>query len=294
MLGELSEKYLEYGSVAMTERSVVQYRNALSRLQEWLQKHGVKSWKAVTPAQLSDYRVYLSRQPGKRGGTISECTRLQRAAIIRAFFNYLRDIHGIDNRSAVLAFPDLTPHNEPETKPLTPEELEILWTTCRKDLLVYAIVATMFFTGIRHTEVITCPLTGLSIKDGEITLRGKGGKIRTVLITTECADILTNYLEWRGKVVREGVTTLFVTKYGKPLTYNQLSYIFVRLKKVIPGIHPHKLRHTFASYMIRTGSDIKTVQILLGHRRIDTTGRYLHTTTEQMKQAHQKLSEFIK
>jgi len=288
---DVLQDYYNYITASMTEGSITQYRIVLTKLYNYL-KTRVTSWSQVTPEILSNYKVFLSKQPGKRKDSlIHKSTQTQHAACIRSFFRYLNDIKGIDNKSAYIVF-DKLQVEEPPIYPLTPEELRVLWNTCSKNILYHAIVATLFSTGMRRSELTSCPLLALSLDNGEITIRGKGGHVRIVLLLPQVVDILRRYLTWRSSVVREGIDTLFVSSKGRSITYNQLSHIFRMLRKYVPRLHPHLLRHTFATYLLNSGSTLREVQEQLGHKRISTTGRYVHITKE-MKDRHGRLSQYL-
>ena len=287
---ELLDKYYEYiGN--MTSGSIVQYRNVLNRLCSYLEKLGIREWVDVTPEHLANYKVHLRKRGSIRGKPLKSATQVQHAACIRAFFRYLNDICGVDNKSAFIVFDKLQVEQNP-IYPLTPEELRALWNSCSSSILYLTIVMTLFSTGMRRSELTSCPLLALSLENGTITIRGKGGSVRTVLLLPKVVNLLKNYLAWRSDRVTDDTKTLFVSDKGRPITYNQLSYIFKNLRKYVLRLYPHLLRHTFATYLLNTGSTLREVQEQLGHKRISTTGRYVHIT-EEMKKRHQKLSRYI-
>jgi len=254
----------------------------------------VGGWVEVTPKLLADYKVYLSKNPGKaRFALIAETTQIQHWACIKSFFGYLNKIGGMSNDSADIVFADLKLREELEPDYLTPEELNILWGVCGDNILHLAVVSILFFTGLRHSELLSCSCSSVSFENSEIRVRGKGGRWRTVFLTPECLEILNKYMDWRNSVALGDDNALFISERGEGLTYNQLSYIFTKLKKHISRIHPHLLRHTFATYLLQTGSTIREVQEQLGHKRISTTGRYLHVT-EEAKVKHKRLSKYMR
>lgn len=285
------EDYYKYIATTMTEGSVTQYKIVLNRLYRYLASR-VTDWSQVTPEILSNYKIFLSKQPGHGGSPLKKATQTQHAACTRALFRYLNDIKGMDNKSAFIVFDKLQVDEKP-IYPLNPEELSVLWDRCHENILQLAIVATLFSTGMRRSELTSCPLLALSLENGEITIRGKGGHVRMVLLLPEVVDLLRRYLVWRSDKVKDDTVTLFVSAKGTPINYNQLSYIFEKVRKYVPRLHPHLLRHTFATYLLNTGSTLREVQEQLGHKRISTTGRYLHVTRE-MKERHDRLSRYCK
>ena len=292
----MEEELIDYYEYMLSDRktvgSIVQYRNALSRLCRYLVSKGKTNWSEVTSSDLANYKVYLSRQSGyPRLSQIKESTQIQHWACIRAFFKYLNEIKGIKGNPANIVFNDLVPKGDPTRDYLTSEELNELWNYCKSDTLLLAILSTLYSTGLRHSEILSLNLGDVDFNFKQINLRkGKGGKPRTVLLTDECNEYLKSYLGDRSVTTADiyGIP-LFTSDDGERLNYNKLSYMFSKLKKVIPRIHPHLLRHTFATFLLETGSTIKEVQEQLGHKRIETTSRYVHVVTTEMRRKHGKL-----
>jgi len=290
----LDDYYNHIASNRFAEGSIVQYKNCLERLYSYLKSRSIDSWDKVTPFHLDKYKSFLSERKGKGETTFKETTQLQHAACIRAFFKYLQEIREINNKSANIVFSNLKLKQEPKQDFLNPEELKRLWDACKDNTLYLAILLIMFSTGLRHSEVINCDVDSVSIERREIKILGKGGIRRRVLLTPECIEALESYLTQRELKVAENEKALFISSRGTRLTYNQLSYIFAKLRKYVPRIYPHLLRHTFATYLLETGSTIKEVQQQLGHKRLTTTSRYVHTIEEETKRKHEKLSAYMK
>lgn len=290
---ELEEFYESILSGKGSHGTITQYRLILNDLVEFLNKLSVNSWSNVTSETLLKYKIYLSKRrslysPYK---ILNELTQLQHWACIRGFFTFLNDIKGVKNDSAKIVFNDLKPKNEPSQDYLTPEEMDKLWRFSGGDLLQAAIVSTIFFTGIRHSELINMTLDSVSFKEEEITVTGKGNRTRRIYIVPELQKDLKKYLKVRQ--VHDKENHFFLNYKGLKMSYNDLSYMFTKLKDCIPRIYPHLLRHTFATYLMETGSSIVDIQKKLGHQDIRTTQRYIHET-EQSKELHRKLAKYYK
>lgn len=263
------------------ERNITQFLN-------WLETRNTSLEKA-TDFTLIEYGNYLSKltphfHPERK---LKPNTILQRKACIRAFFTYLVKVEGFKSNPSEVAFSNL---HQDKTFPdfLTPEEIHLVLKV--PSTLERAVFQILLSTGMRIGELLSCDLNSVSLELGEITVRGKGGDERRVLLDSQCSSVIREYLKIRGS--KPG--PLFVVN-GEGMTYNQVYYVFgqVREKTGIWRLHPHLLRHTFATYMLSKGATIKEVQEQLGHKRLETTSKYTHPTKE-MKERHDVIMADLK
>ncbi len=135
-------------------------------------------------------------------------------------------------------------------------------------------------------------LDDIDLEKRQLLIRGKGDKERVVPLTDQVVEAIQAYLPYRTKTQSRH---LFVSAWkGHPIHGRCIN----RMLKIViekaglegQGITPHKLRHTFATHLIRNGVDIRTVQELLGHSEIETTARYLHSDTKTKQSAVEKLN----
>ena len=125
-------------------------------------------------------------------------------------------------------------------------------------------------------------------------IRGEGAKERVVPLTRQAAEAIRHYLEHRTKSA-DG--RLFVSRTGEPIragvVNRMLNRIVTSAGLAAKQITPHRLRHTFATHLIRNGVDVRTVQELLGHVDLQTTAKYLHSDARTKVAALQKLSGLL-
>ena len=145
----------------------------------------------------------------------------------------------------------------------------------------FALVATFLLTGLRVSEAAKLELNDLNLR--ALTLRvvqGKGAKDRLVPVIQWLRDVLVRYVnEARPQLVQaRSSSTDFVTTRGRPFSERGLWYLVARVVSPIVGrhVHPHALRHSFASRALAGGADVVTIQVAMGHECIETTRRYLH------------------
>ena len=156
-----------------------------------------------------------------------------------------------------------------------------------------AIISTLYYTGIRASELVTLTTQSISLSQRLIRVIGKGNKERIVPITDECRKDIDTYMKTTRKELlsksKEKESYLFLNKYGEKLTVRGLEYILdeIELKTgTFVGLHPHLLRHSFATHLLENGADLRVIQELLGHESLNTTQIYTHVTEEAMVQTY--------
>lgn len=198
-------------------------------------------------------------------------------------------------RDQVQALLDATTRGSPwSTSPETQTELPKL-----QQLRDQAILRVLLDTGIRASELCALSLADLDLQAGTLRVRGKSrlnsgqGKQRTVHIGTRTRRALWSYLAERKKDAHlSSDSPLFATRAGDPIDRRTLRTHLHRLgrRAGVPGVYPHRLRHTFALAYLRNGGDIYTLQALLGHTSLEMVRRYLHLTQADAEAAHRRAS----
>ena len=157
-----------------------------------------------------------------------------------------------------------------------------------------ALVEVLYATGMRVSELTNLTLEQLDLENSIILVIGKGSKERYVPIGDFARTALETYLEEGRKDLmakeRKDHSYVFVNHLGDPLTTNGVRYILEKLIQesgLTLKIHPHMLRHTFATHLLNNGADMRTVQELLGHVSLSSTQIYTHVTKEALQQNYQ-------
>ena len=166
-----------------------------------------------------------------------------------------------------------------------------------------AILELLYGSGLRVSELVGLDLGDISLSEGLVRVLGKGRKERIVPFGTSAASALETYLRSRGKQVRakrakdsaassrgsEG-DAVFLNLRGGRLTSRSVGYIvdhYVGQLAERLKVHPHTLRHTFATHMLSAGADLRAIQELLGHESLSTTQKYTHVSVEQLMRVYQ-------
>lgn len=183
---------------------------------------------------------------------------------------------------------------------LTTNEIDLLLDENKKrtDELAdrdQAILELLYASGLRASELINLTLQDINMRERIIRVFGKGSKERIVPFSKTARCAIEQYMqESRPKLLTnnpKGENHIFLNSHGEKLTYRGLEYILSEVEKktgIYLKLHPHKLRHSFATHLLNEGADLRTIQELLGHESIGTTQIYTHVTYSEMKNTYDK------
>ena len=288
---KLIKEYLNYLEIDKN-RSVKTSENYERYLKAFLNFSGVKSEKDITFDKIRDFRLFLARAKTAEGQEYKKTTQAYYIIALRNFLKYL-----IKNDYAVISPDKIELPKIPtrQIKIIDYKDLERLMDSPKgndlKTLRDKAILEIFFSTGLRISEL--CVLDRyFDIKRGEITIRGKGNKLRIVFLSERAKRAIKNYLEKRQDT-EEALfisfaksKTLKTTRRIIPRTVQRIVDFYARKAGIAERVHPHMLRHLFATDLLIGGADIRSVQELLGHSNISTTQIYTHLTNKELREIH--------
>lgn len=236
----------------------------------------------ITNHDVRGYLKYLD-SCNLKNSTIS-----RRISTLRTFYNYLVDeniiennvFHNVKNPKLEKKLPNYLNYNEME------ELLESIDISTTEGLEKRLLIEMFYSTGCRVSEMINVKISDIDFTNKTIRIMGKGSKERIVYFGDYASKYLNNYL---SKVKCDKY--LFTNKKGEKLTVNEVEQIVKDIMKHISiktHVTPHTLRHTFATHLLNNGADIKTVQELLGHANLSTTGIYTHISSDRLKDIYFK------
>lgn len=274
---------LERGVSPHTVRA---YAADLARYVEWAERAGVDPVR-VDHRRLRRYLAELDR------AAYARTTIARRLSAVRAFFAYLLAEGVVESDpSTVLS----TPKSTRRLPRLIPgEELAALLEAPSADtpsgVRDRAILELLYASGIRVSELSTLTLGRLDLAQGQITVMGKGSKERVVPIHRFSAQLTREYLERaRPRLAREhSGDWLFLSTRGNRLSEDAVRRLFKQYLAVVGSarsLSPHALRHTFATHLLDSGADLRTVQELLGHVALSTTQIYTHVSMKRLQDVH--------
>jgi len=173
------------------------------------------------------------------------------------------------------------------------EEMEALFNTvsndAKKGLRDRVVIELLYATGIRVSELVNIKVMDLDMNLPGVKVLGKGNKERFVPFGEFCRQSIEQYLEKFKPLKGKSHPYLIVNMKGDPITERGIRYLLNDVVKRTAGvteIHPHKLRHTFATHLLNQGADLRTVQSLLGHVNLSTTGKYTHVSNQQLRKVY--------
>ena len=217
------------------------------------------------PEEVRQFQLHMVRDQKLATGTVAN-----RLAALRFFFKKTLKRHDPD-------FDDLGVAKRPKKLPvvLSPEEVTQL-IEAAPNLRHRTILTTMYAAGPRVSEVVSVKVSDIDSSRNVIWIRGgKGRKDRQTLLPPKLLELLRCY--WRWKRPKDW---LFPgEKPGRPITCNAIVLACKKAAEaagISKAIHPHSLRHAFATHLLEAGVNLRSIQILLGHARLETTARYLH------------------
>lgn len=317
---KLLKDYLAYLEIERG-RSVKTRENYERYLQEFLEFTGAKSPKDITERAVRDFRMNLARitrpsdkaQPfdGAQGQRSRRpLKRITQSYYVIALRNFLKYLARHDIKVMAPEKIELPKIAQRQIDIVEYKDLERLLAAPKgsdlRSLRDKAILELFFSTGLRLAELCGLDRT-IDLKRGELSVRGKGDKLRVVFISDSACEAIQSYLKKRG----DTETSLFVSltrgsgvrgpAAAKALAGGQGSRVIGKITPrsvqrmiefrakqagIAKRIHPHQLRHSFATDLLVNGADLRSVQELLGHSNISTTQIYTHLTNKELREVH--------
>ena len=216
---------------------------------------------------------------------LATATRDQRIAKVKAIFHWAHENGYLDTDPSVVLH---RPRKDWQPDPLSVEEVERLLEISakgRNGIRNRAIVSLLLDSGIRSGELCGLKRGDLVLKSGQLTVQGKGGKVRTVLVGRKTRDALWRYLATRDPDDRGA---LFVSENGRPFGKDVLYRLIANLGREagIVRLFPHRLRHTFAVLYLRNRGDPYTLQYMLGHSDMTVTRMYVKLAAQDVAETY--------
>jgi len=288
---EIFNKYINYLEVErnVSPYTVRNYTTDLLDFFQFLRTKGISSLKEVDKHTLRDYLSQLMEQGLVRASIA------RKLSAIRSFYRYLL-------REEIISTSPVADTSSPKLDKrlpsfLTIEEVERLLEA--PDLSTpqgqrdRALLELLYASGLRVSELVNLNLEQVNLDSREIRVRGKGSKERVVLMGEPAAEALRAYLkQGRPKLFASKIrmtNALFINRYGERLPERRVQRIlekYANIAGIDKGVHPHMLRHTFATHLLDGGADLRVVQELLGHASLSSTQIYTHVTKSQARKVY--------
>jgi site-specific recombinase XerD len=295
-LNKLLITFLEYLEIerSRSQKTIENYHHYLKRFFDWAK---ITKPEQITNELMHAYRLYLNRLTDSSGATLKRSTQNYHMIAIRSFLKYLskQDIQSLAAEKIEIG---KNPSHEIEF--LDSGEVERLLKAAEnedlKSLRDRAILELLFSAGLRVSELVQINRDQINLERQEFSVRGKGDKIRIVFISLSAKEALEKYLAKRLDIdqalfIRYSLKKNSENQETKRLTSRSIQRIvkfYAAKAGIVKDVHPHTLRHSFATDLLSNGADIRSVQTMLGHSSITTTQIYTHITNQQLKDVHKK------
>ena len=276
---DAKRKFLSHTELGLGRslKTVENYDRYLTRFADAMK---IKTVNQITEDVVHDFRLWLNRKE-----TLKKNTQNYYLIALRMFLKYMEAAEKkcLSPNAVVLAKTGARAIDV-----ITAEELGRLFKAVQgktiQDLRDRAMLETLFSTGLRVSELVSLK-RDLDLSAKEVTVRGKGEKVRIVFFTDSAIEAVETYRKKR----KDMSSALFVGRGEGPISVRSVERIITKRAGqagISKKVTPHILRHMFATTLLSNGADIRAVQEMLGHANITTTQVYTHVTNRQLKEVH--------
>ena len=290
-------QFLEYLELEQnrSQKTIENYSHYLTRLSDFA---GEIKLKDIDEQLIRKWRLWLNRLGTNTSDELSKTTQNYHLIALRSFLRFCakREISALAPDKIELART-----KRPQVTFLNIEEIERLFaqpdTAKLTGLRDRAILELLFSSGLRVSELVGLDRDHINLKRREFMVRGKGQKDRPIFISAEAADWIQRYIDKR----QDNTKPLFIRYSGSKkvdlsgnyhrLTARSVQRMVARYALgagITKHVSPHTLRHSFATDLLMNGSDLRSVQAMLGHSNIATTQIYTHVTDPHLKKVHEQ------
>lgn len=268
----------------LSPQTIINYDRDLNALMRFLQKHEQKDWETLTSNVLKQWIAQLHSK-GLNGRSIQRML-----SATRSLYRYLLREEQVSQNPAL----GLRAPKSPRRLPKAPDVDQIahllnIATDDPLEIRDLAILELVYSSGLRLSELLSVNVSDLDISDKSLQITGKGNKMRLVPIGSKAQAAINRWLPIRSEHATED-DALFIGPKGSRLTPRQVQKRFERWGKRYGDqhLHPHMLRHAFASHLLESSGNLRAVQELLGHASISTTQIYTHLDFQHLAEVYDK------
>ncbi len=270
----------------VSPHTINNYRRDLDKLANWCRDHGHSDPRRLSQGDIRAWASSLHRE-GLAG------TSIQRAlSAARTLFNHLGRMEGMEHNPAAGVKAPRSPRKLPRT--LDADQMGQFLDSSSDDPLLQrdlAMAELLYSSGLRLAELVSANIEDCDLAAGLITVTGKGNKTRTLPIGRLAITALKRWLDVRPATMSEqrGDRPLFTSSRGTRISRRSVQSRLQELglkQGLAQRVHPHMLRHSFASHMLESSGDLRAVQELLGHANISTTQIYTHLDFQHLAKVY--------
>lgn len=292
-LSEELEDFLAFLDLerGLSRNTLLAYRKDLEQFADFIRrKEAGKNWRSVEPDAVSAWMRELDE------AGISAKSAARKLAALRAFAKKLVAT-GIrpDDFCEIIAVPKIS-KKLPDSLSVSEVEtiLELSVENSPQGLRNRAMLELTYGSGLRASELCSLEIQAVNFKEGLVRVRGKGSKERIVPVGEAAIHAIKNYLSDAGRPLLAKPKTgsaLFISQWGKAISRKTFWVIIqkeVERAGIKKKIHPHQLRHAFATHLLANGADLRSIQEMLGHADISTTQIYTAIEKTRLADEHRR------
>lgn len=294
------DQYLEHlrSERQASPHTLAAYRRDLDKLMRHAREHGLQAWHELDSALLRQLIARLHRkEPSKRSPPSSNSGLSSRSlgrllSATRGLFQYLnREGLCQHNPASTLSAPR-SPRRLPRTLDAD-RTLQLLDGAVEDDFIArrdQAMLELFYSSGLRLSELAGLDLDALDLSSGLVRVQGKGSKVRILPVGAAARQALEHWLTLRSQAAPAGQAAVFLSRQGQRLGQRaiQLRVGKAGSRELGQHVHPHMLRHSFASHLLESSQDLRAVQELLGHADISTTQIYTHLDFQHLASVYDR------
>jgi len=272
----------------LSQNTLSSYKNDLQKFRKFLEKNN----KTVLNA---DHFLILSFLSMLLDQGFSSKTVSRNISSLKSFYKYLISVDhlklnpmsNIDAPKSGLFLPTTLTVEETQLILDAPNEKRPI--ELRDKAMLYALYAT----GMRISELISLNMHNIDLVRGSVQVIGKGGKERMIPLTDDAIKFIKIYIKEAREILNKGKdhNNLFLSTHGKQISRHSFWHrikAYLKRVNINKDVHPHTLRHAFATHMLNNGADLRSVQLLLGHSDLATTQIYTHIAQTEIQNIHKK------
>lgn len=292
-MDELIERFLQYvyHQHSQSEKTMDAYRRDLNQLRDFLQAQGIDDFEKVDRLTFLDF-LKKCRQL-KDGSLAKNSTIARKLSTYRSFYRYLNEYIGIQNNPMISIHAPKNNRKIPDFLFVSEirtflDSYDLSKPASIRDRMIFTL---MYACGLRLSETVNLCWEDVHLQERFLLIKGKGSKERLVPFYAALIQELQEYrLRYWEKYARS-TDAVFVSLRGNPMTPRSIQYLMQKHADEIGmhmNVHPHMLRHSFATHLLDNGADIRIVQELLGHSSLSTTQIYTHLSSGKLLKEYQK------
>jgi len=270
----------------LSPHTLSNYARDLARFARYLDSIGIERWDQVDEACIRQFIAQRHRQQ------ISARSNQRELSALRSFFNYLISEHQYRFNPAQTV-------QAPRAKQVLPKTLDVdqmqqlveIKTDTPLSIRDRAILELFYSSGLRLSELVKLDLDKINLGEALVEVKGKGDKTRRVPIGSKAVTALREWLIIRPDFSAQDTDAVFLSERGSRLSQRSIQQRlrhWAQVQGMASHVHPHMLRHSFASHLLESSGDLRAVQELLGHSDINTTQIYTHLDFQHLAKVYDK------